>query len=52
VQNGWQRLKFLMNDRIDGETLDTAVNQIVLMLNPNSYTGDTYYIDNDAIYAK
>jgi beta-glucanase (GH16 family) len=52
VQNGWQRLKFLMNDRIDGETLDTAVNQIVLMLNPNSYTGDTYSIDNDAIYAK
>jgi hypothetical protein len=52
VQNSWQRLKFLMNDRIDGETADTAVNQIVLMLNPNSYTGDTYYLDNEAIYAK
>lgn len=52
VQNGWQRLKFLMNDRIDGETADNAVNQIVLMLNPNSYTGDTYYLDNEAIYAK
>jgi beta-glucanase (GH16 family) len=52
AQNAWQRLKFLMNDRIDGETPDTAVNQIVLMLNPNSYTGDTYYIDNEAIYAK
>jgi beta-glucanase (GH16 family) len=52
VQNGWQRLKFLMNDRIDSETGDTAVNQIVLMLNPNSYTGDTWYIDNEAIYSK
>jgi beta-glucanase (GH16 family) len=52
VQNGWQRLKFLMNDRIDGETADTAVNQIVLMLNPNSNTGDTYYLDNESIYAK
>lgn len=51
VQNGWQRLKFLMNDRIDGQTYDNQVNQIVLMLNPNTLTGDTYYIDNDAIYS-
>jgi hypothetical protein len=29
-----------------------AVNQIVLMFNPNSSTGDTYYLDNEAIYAK
>lgn len=52
VQNGWQRLKFLLNDRIDGETADNVVNQIVLMLNPNSATGDTYYLDNEAIYVK
>jgi beta-glucanase (GH16 family) len=50
LQNGWQRLKFLLNDRIDGGTKDTQVNQMVLMLNPNSLTGDTYYIDNYAIY--
>ncbi|MGZ3181988.1 MAG: family 16 glycosylhydrolase [Telluria sp.] len=49
-QNGWQRLKFLLNDRIDTATTDTQVNQLVLMFNPNSYTGDTYYLDNYAIY--
>lgn len=51
VRNGWQRLKFLLEDRIDGDTPDNAVNRMVLMLNPNSYTGDTYYLDNYAIYA-
>lgn len=52
VQNGWQRLKFLLNDRIDGGTADTAVNRMVLMFNPNSLTGDTYYFDNYAIYGR
>lgn len=50
VRNGWQRLKFLLNDRIDGGTADTAVNRMVLMLNPNTLTSDTYYLDNYAIY--
>ncbi|MDF3035155.1 MAG: hypothetical protein K0S28_429 [Paucimonas sp.] len=50
AQNKWQRLKFLLNDRIDGATSDVSVNQMVLMPNPNSYTGDTYYFDNYAIY--
>jgi len=52
VQNGWQRLKFLLDDRLDGATADTAVNRLVLLINPNSYTGDTYYLDNYAIYAR
>jgi beta-glucanase (GH16 family) len=52
VRNGWQRLKFLLEDRIDGATSDTSVNRLVLMLNPNSYTGDTYYLDNYAIYGR
>lgn len=51
VRNAWQRLKFTLDDRIDGATSDTSVNQLVLMFNPNSYTGDVYYLDNDAIYA-
>lgn len=50
VQNAWQRLKFILNDRIDTATADSAVNQLVLMLNPNTLTGDTYYIDNYSIY--
>lgn len=52
VRNGWQRLKFLLEDRIDGATADNAVNRIVLMLAPNSQTGDTYYLDNYAIYGR
>lgn len=52
VQNGWQRLKFLLNDRIDGGTADTAVNQLVLLPNPNTLTGHTYYLDNMAIYGR
>jgi len=48
--NAWQRLKFVLNDRIDTATADTAVNQMVLMLAPNTSTGDTYYLDNYAIY--
>ena len=50
VQNAWQRLKFLLQDRIDDATADTAVNQLVVMFNPNSLTGNTYYLDNLSIY--
>lgn len=52
TQNGWQRLKFLLDDRLDGATADTAVNRMVLLINPNSFTGDTYYLDNYAIYSR
>ena len=52
AQNGWQRLKFLLDDRLDGGTADTAVNRMVLPINPNSCTGDTYHLDNDAIHAR
>lgn len=51
VQNGWQRLKFVLQDRIDDTTPDTAVNQMILMPNPNSFTTHTYYLDNYSIYA-
>lgn len=52
AQNSWQRLKFVLDDRLDGGTADTAVNRLVLLINPNSYTGDTYYLDNYAIYGR
>ena len=51
VQSAWQRLKFLLEDRIDDATADSAVNQVVLLLAPNSATGNTYYLDNLSIYA-
>ena len=52
VQNAWQRVKFQLNDRLDASTSDTQVNQMVLMLNPNTLTNDTYYLDNYSIYTK
>ena len=42
----------MLEDRIDGGTADTAVNRLVLLINPNTLTGDTYYLDNYAIYGQ
>lgn len=50
VQHQWQRLKFEMDDRMDGETLNDQVDTIVLLIAPNSFTGHTYYLDNFSIY--
>lgn len=48
--NTWQRLRFQMADLIDGSTASTDVNQVVLLLDPNNFTGHTYYLDNFDIY--
>lgn len=50
-QGSWQRLKFLLDDRLDDATPDTAVNQLVLLPNPGTSSGHTYWLDNLAIYA-
>ncbi|MCW8109408.1 family 16 glycosylhydrolase [Alteromonas ponticola] len=47
---GWQRLKFTLEDRIDGGTADTDVSDIVLLIAPNSNDGSTYYLDNFSLY--
>jgi beta-glucanase (GH16 family) len=46
VRNAWQRLKFQMEDRIDGGTADNEINSVILLLDPNSFNGDTYFLDN------
>ncbi len=51
VRSAWQRLKFLLEDRIDDATADSAVNQLVLLPAPNTQTGHTYYLDNLSIHA-
>jgi len=51
VQNGWQRLKFVLEDRIDGATTDSQVNSIVLLIAPNSNNGNTYYLDNVSLFS-
>ncbi|MEX2961114.1 family 16 glycosylhydrolase [Microbulbifer sp. TYP-18] len=49
-EGGWQRLKFELDDRIDGGTADNAVDSLVILFAPDSYSGDTYYWDNFAIF--
>ncbi|WP_237066368.1 PKD domain-containing protein [Microbulbifer guangxiensis] len=48
--SGWQRLKFELDDRIDGGTPDNAVDSLVVLFDPNTLNGDTYYWDNFDIY--
>ncbi|MCU7553443.1 family 16 glycosylhydrolase [Alteromonas sp. ASW11-19] len=47
---GWQRLKFTLEDRIDGGTSATDVTDMVILIAPNSNNADTYYLDNLALY--
>jgi hypothetical protein len=50
-QNQWERLKFSLDGRIDGNTLDSQVNQMIVMFDSGWNTGDTYYFDNLSSYA-
>ncbi len=50
VQNGWQRLRFDFQERIDGATADNDVSSVLVLIDPNSFNGDTYYLDNFDIY--
>ncbi len=50
TQYGWQKLRFSMADRIDGATTHSDVNTIVLLLDPDSFNSNTYYLDNFDIY--
>lgn len=50
--SGWQRLKFVLEDRVDGGTSDTDVTDIVMLIAPNSNNADTYYLDNFALYGE
>ena len=50
TQNAWQRLRFTLQERIDGATGDNAVDSVILLIAPGTNTGDTYYLDNFDIY--
>ncbi len=47
--NGAQTLRFRLADRIDGETTNTDVDSIMFLIDPDSFSSDTYVIDNIAI---
>lgn len=51
VQNAWQRLKFTLEDRIDGATTDNQVNSLVLLIAPNTNDGNVYYLDNISLHS-
>jgi beta-glucanase (GH16 family) len=51
-QNEWERLQFVFTDKPDANTSNFAVNQLILLFSPNTFTGATYYYDNLEIYAK
>ncbi|UAA37691.1 glycoside hydrolase family 16 protein [Paraneptunicella aestuarii] len=44
--NGWQTLRFRMADRIDAGTGDNQVSTIIILIDPDSFSSDTYIIDN------
>ncbi len=46
VQNAWETITFEYAFQPDASTADGSINQIVFLLNSNSFTGDTYYFDN------
>ncbi|EWH10579.1 glucan endo-1,3-beta-D-glucosidase [Catenovulum agarivorans DS-2] len=47
--NGRQTLRFRLADRIDGDTGDTNVDTLVILIDPNTFNGDLYTIDNFVI---
>lgn len=46
VQNGWQTLELEWTASPDAGTSDTAVDQIAVLFNSESFTGHTYHFDN------
>ena len=46
VQNAWERLELPLLDQPDAGTGDNSVDTMILLLEPNSFTGDTYVLDN------
>lgn len=46
--NQWETLRFTLDQVADPNRsqFDTKIDRLIVLLNPNSNTGDTYYIDN------
>jgi hypothetical protein len=46
VQNRWETLEFDYEQTLDGGTSVLSINNVAVLFQPSSYTGDTYYFDN------
>ncbi|WP_163931094.1 family 16 glycosylhydrolase [Paraferrimonas sp. SM1919] len=47
--NGWQTLRFMTLERIDGATADNSIDAFLFLIDPNSFNGDSYTLDNVVI---
>lgn len=46
VANAWETLTFTLTGTPDGNVAPTILNQLVVLFDPGSNNGDTYYFDN------
>lgn len=46
VDSAWETLTFSFDNQPDASVSSTNVGRLILLFNPNSNTGDTYYYDN------
>ncbi len=46
VRNQWERLEFEFSARLDGDTPDDAIDNLVLLTDPGWNSGDTWFFDN------
>ncbi|HSR67311.1 MAG TPA: family 16 glycosylhydrolase [Acidobacteriota bacterium] len=48
--SGWQRLRFRLDARLDGNVADTQVDSIIILFDSGNSSSDTYYWDNFDLY--
>lgn len=46
VEEEWETLTFPLSEFQGGIVSNTRINELVMMFNPNTYTGHVYFIDN------
>jgi hypothetical protein len=46
VANAWETLTFSLVSQPDPSVPNTAVERVVVLFNPNTFTGDNYFFDN------
>jgi beta-glucanase (GH16 family) len=50
-QNEWERLELGFLDQPDPSVANSAVNSFILLLAPNTFTNQTYYLDNLDVFS-
>lgn len=50
--SGWQQLRFTLDDLLHEGTAASSVDSIILLIDPDSNNGDSYYLDNFAVHGE